>query len=119
MRIELLVVPDCPHTEPAVDLLRQALDEVGPYGAPVVTRVIPGQAEAERSGFTGSPTFLIDGLDPFTEPGRPPGMSCRLYRTPAGLSGLPTLDQLRQALTSALAAGGPRTRGGTEPPTGG
>ena len=28
----------------------------------------------------GSPTLLIDGVDPFAEPGQPPGMSSRRIR---------------------------------------
>lgn len=102
MKIEILVVPDCPHTEPAAELLRRALNDVGLRGATVTTRVVTGQGEAEQLGFTGSPTFLIDGHDPFVEAGRPAGLACRVYRTPEGLSGLPSLDHLRQALTGAL-----------------
>ncbi|MFI6147410.1 class I SAM-dependent methyltransferase [Streptomyces sp. NPDC051109] len=99
MDIEILVVPDCPHTESAAELLRQALDEVGLHSATVTTRVVTGHLEAEQRGFTGSPTFLIDGRDPFAEAGRPAGLACRVYPTADGRAGLPSLDQLRQALT--------------------
>lgn len=30
---------------------------------------------------TGSPTLLIDGVDPFAAPGLTAGLSCRLYTT--------------------------------------
>ncbi|MGW1196729.1 hypothetical protein ACWD4B_12945 [Streptomyces sp. NPDC002536] len=102
MEIEILVVRDCPHEKPAIELLRRALDGLGRTDAAWVTRVVADQDEAERIGFTGSPTYLIDGRDPFAEPGRPPGLTCRVYRTPQGLAGLPALDRLRRA----LAAGG-------------
>lgn len=102
MDIEILVVPDCPHSEPAADLLHQALHDVGLRGATVSTRVVAGQGEAEQRGFKGSPTFLIDGRDPFADAGRPAGLACRMYRTSNGRAGLPTLDQLRRALTGAL-----------------
>lgn len=102
MEIEILVVTDCPHAERAAELLDQALDDFGREGARVTTRVITDQAEADRCGFTGSPTFLIDGCDPFADTGRARGLACRVYRTPDGLSGLPSVDQLRQALTSTL-----------------
>ncbi|KOU36500.1 hypothetical protein ADK54_33240 [Streptomyces sp. WM6378] len=62
------------------------------------------KAEAERSGFTGSPTILADGRDPFAEPGRAPGVACRVYRSADGLAGVPALDELRDALRTA--AGG-------------
>uniref|UniRef100_A0AAU2UVT8 Thioredoxin-like fold domain-containing protein n=1 Tax=Streptomyces sp. NBC_00003 TaxID=2903608 RepID=A0AAU2UVT8_9ACTN len=54
--------------------LRQALDAVGLSDTVFTTCVIAEQAEAERSGFTGSPTILIDGCDPFAEPGYAPGL---------------------------------------------
>lgn len=40
------------------------------------------EAEAERSGFTSSPTVRIDGRDPSAEPDARPSLSCRIYRTP-------------------------------------
>lgn len=74
----------------------------GLHEVDVVTRVVTDRAEAERIGFTGSPTVLIDGEDPFAEAGRTQGMACRLYRTPEGLDGAPTVDQLHQVLATAL-----------------
>ncbi|MFF9142074.1 DsbA family protein [Streptomyces albogriseolus] len=99
MDIEVLVVPDCPHRQLAEERLRQALDAAGLSTIGFTTRVIGDQAEAERSGFTGSPTILIDGRDPFAEPGTSPSLACRIYRTPTGPAGAPSADQLRQALT--------------------
>jgi hypothetical protein len=55
-----------------------------------------------RVANTGSPTLLIDGVDPFAAPGEPASLSCRLYRLPDGsLDGVPSLDQLRAALDAA------------------
>jgi len=99
MEIEVLVVPDCPNEMVAAERLRQALDDVGLREVGFTTRVVADQADAERSGFTGSPTILIDGRDPFAEPGRAPGLACRVYRTPGGLAGAPSVEQLRQALS--------------------
>ncbi|MEU3654428.1 hypothetical protein AB0E67_16650 [Streptomyces sp. NPDC032161] len=103
MDIEILVVPDCPNTGPAAELLRQVLDGMGLHDTGFSTRVIADRAEAEAVAFTGSPTFLIDGRDPFAEPGRTPGLACRLYRDPdgSGPSGLPGADRLRRALAQA------------------
>ncbi|WP_416986314.1 hypothetical protein [Streptomyces sp. T028] len=102
MDIELLVVPDCPHAQPAADRLRQLLDGLGRHDLTFTTRVIADQAEAEAAGFTGSPTFLINGLDPFAEPDRAPGLTCRIYRTADGPAGVSASDQLRCALAGAL-----------------
>ncbi|MGC2998207.1 hypothetical protein ACPF8X_07380 [Streptomyces sp. G35A] len=77
------------------------LDELGLHDTTFITRTIADQAEAERLGFTGSPTILVDGQDPFTEPGRAAGLTCRVYRTPDGLAGLPATGQLRQVLADA------------------
>ncbi|MCX5107140.1 hypothetical protein OOK13_00895 [Streptomyces sp. NBC_00378] len=101
MRIEVVVVNECPNEELAVGRLRQALEASGLHEADVVTRMVTDQAEAERIGFTGSPTILIDGEDPFAEAGRAQGMACRLYRTPEGMDGAPSVSQLQQALTTA------------------
>ncbi|MCX4781597.1 DF family (seleno)protein [Streptomyces sp. NBC_01264] len=83
MRIHLLVVPDCPHHKPAAELLRRVLEDIG-SSTTIATRVINDQAEAERIGFIGSPTVLINGRDPFPEPGRPAGLACRMYQTSDG-----------------------------------
>ncbi|MCC2275252.1 DsbA family protein [Streptomyces sp. ET3-23] len=104
MEIEILVVPDCPHEAPAAEQIRRALGEAGLYDITITTRVVTDQAEAERIGFTGSPTILIDGHDPFAEPGRPAGLTCRVYATPNGLEGVPGLSHLREALTAAANA---------------
>ncbi|MDH3250999.1 MAG: thioredoxin family protein [Acidimicrobiia bacterium] len=53
---------------------------------------------AEQHGFRGSPTVLIDGVDPFADPDAPVGLSCRVYRLETGYGGSPSLDQLRTAL---------------------
>ena len=53
---------------------------------------------AEEWGFHGSPSALLDGTDLFAEPEAPVGMACRLYPTPDGVRGAPTLEQVMVAL---------------------
>ena len=102
MRVEILALPGCPNGELAVKLLRRVLDEVGLPDTAITTRVIADQAAAELVGFTGSPTFLINGADPFTEPGVAAALACRLYPTASGaLARLPDHDQLRRAVLIA------------------
>jgi len=48
--------------------------------------------------FTGSPTILVDGRDPFARAETTFGLTCRVYETPDGLAGSPTPDQVRAAL---------------------
>ena len=65
MDLQLVVVPDCPNEGPAAAVLRRALDDVGLATVRFTTIVIDDQAEAERLGFTGSPSVFINGRDPF------------------------------------------------------
>ncbi len=101
MDVELLVVPDCANQRAAAALIRTALDDIGLPGATVRTTVIATQWEADQRGFTGSPTILLNGRDPFAPPGRPPALACRIYRGPGGPSPLPALPDLRRALRRA------------------
>jgi len=96
MIVELLYFDGCPHWETADATLRQAAAEVG---ATVQHRRIV--EDGDLRGFGGSPTILVDGHDPFPLAGPSEGLSCRLYATPAGPAGSPTLDQLRSALAPA------------------
>ncbi|MBK3567077.1 hypothetical protein [Streptomyces sp. MBT62] len=105
MEIEVLVVADYPNQRLAEDRLRQALDDAGLTVISFTSRVIGDLADAERSGFTGSPTILINGRDPFAEPGAAPTIACRIYRTTDGPAGAPAVDQLRQALDKAVETG--------------
>ena len=99
--VELLVVPDCPNESVALSVLRLAFDRVGLAALSVRTTVIASQEQAQERGFVGSPTILINGVDPFSVAGQSPAYACRVYATPAGLSGVPPLDDVISALTAA------------------
>ncbi len=110
MDLTVLAVPGCPNAPVLHDRLEAVL--VGRAGVSVSHQVISDDDEAARWGMYGSPTFLIDGVDPFAEPGQAPSMSCRLYRDESGkLSGAPSVGQLRQATehapTAAATSGDP------------
>jgi len=99
--VELLVIPDCPNTATAADLLRQVLREVGMPGQSVRTTVVTDDGQARERGFPGSPTFLINGVDPFKQHPQTPALACRVYDTPTGRRGVPDAAQLRRALKAA------------------
>ena len=110
MHLTVLAVPDCPN----VLLLEECLAHVleGRRDVIVSRHVIDDEQEAARRGMHGSPTILVDGTDPFAEPGQPATVSCRLYRDSDGqVGGAPTVSQLRQAIgdpaTTAADAGSP------------
>jgi hypothetical protein len=87
--VELVLTPDCPHREAAAALLRTALDDVGLIGAQFPTTVITTTRDANRIGFIGSPTILVNGHDPFAAPGARPALACRIYPSPTGPTGIP------------------------------
>lgn len=59
---------------------------------------IESHEDAERHRFAGSPTVLIDGIDPFASEKMPIGLACRTYMTDRGLAESPTIAQLEAAL---------------------
>jgi hypothetical protein len=100
MRVQLLTFPGCPSAEPARDVLRRALAEMGlPDGFEEVDVSRPETPEALRGW--GSPTILVDGRD---VAGAAPsaGAACRLYTPGAGEGrGAPALSLVLQALHAA------------------
>lgn len=76
MKLELLIVPDCPHESAARELALATLAELG-MTAELTTTVIATETEARGRGFVGSPTFLVDGEDLFAQLGASVGVVCR------------------------------------------
>lgn len=104
MRYELQHIDDCPNWEAAHERLREALIETGHGNDPVSVRTVRDPDEAARMEFAGSPSIYADGVALF--PGSGDGaLACRVYRTPWGLAGSPTLEQLVAAITERDAAG--------------
>ena len=96
MDITLLYFDDCLNWKIADQLLAAIAAQRADLK---VTRpLVDTLEEAQRVGFHGSPSILVDGVDGFADPGAGVGLSCRVYRTPDGLAGAPTLEQLRAAL---------------------
>lgn len=98
MRIELHYFEGCPSWQVADDRLREALAAAGHADVTVERVLVATPEQAEELGFCGSPTVLLDGVDPFAVPGAAVGFSCRLYRTPSGLGGSPSVEQLVEVL---------------------
>lgn len=99
MEITLLYFEDCPNWKVAQERLAQLTQDRPDI---TVTRhLVETPEEAERVGFHGSPSILVNGVDVFAEPGAPVGLACRRYLTPEGYQGAPSLDQLRGMLGAA------------------
>lgn len=101
MDVALAVLPDCPHRAAALALLHQALRDLGVRDATVQTITITDDDAARRHHFAGSPTFLVEGTELFPTAATP-GVACRIYQTPDGPDGLPSLVDLRLAVKRAF-----------------
>ncbi|MGW0595027.1 hypothetical protein [Streptosporangium sp. NPDC002607] len=100
MELTVLVVPDCPNASVLDERLAEVLADR--WWVSVMRRVIDDDEQAARWGMRGSPTLLIDGVDPFADPGVPASVSCRMYRDEDGrLEGAPSVAALRRALDQA------------------
>ena len=101
MKVSILYFEGCPHWRGADERVRIALSDTGLARIEVECRRIATPSQAEAEHFTGSPTVALDGGDPFADLNSPVGMFCRLYSTDEGLSGSPSVAQLRSALRQA------------------
>jgi len=100
MRVQLLYFDGCPHRTLLEERLKEALDLLDDPST-IEHLPVESQEEAERLRFAGSPSILVDGTDPFGSPTSAAGLTCRVYPTPEGPSGSPTLDQLVAVLRAA------------------
>ena len=100
--VEVLTFEGCPHAEPALELVKRVLADIG-LGATVRRVDVPDAEAAGSQRFLGSPTIRVNGRD--IEPGVAERdqyvLSCRIYRTDSGLTGEPDEQWLREALSAA------------------
>jgi hypothetical protein len=97
--VEVLTFEGCPHGEPALELARRVVADVGVPAT--VRRVdVPDATAAAAQRFLGSPSIRVNGRD--IEPGAAERdrfvLSCRVYRTESGIKGEPDERWLRDAL---------------------
>lgn len=101
MRLEILHLPGCAGARDLEERLREVIADRP--GFALSTRSILDEEDAAAHGMAGSPTLLVDGIDPFADPFAAPGgtggISCRLFRDATGrATGAPTTDRLRAIL---------------------
>ena len=97
--VAVLYFAECPNWHTALARVSAASARTG-VQVRLTTREVKSTEEAELLGFTGPPTILLDGADPFAKCGAVPALACRVYATPAGLAGSPSVDQLAAALAA-------------------
>ena len=104
--VELLWFEGCANHPAARQMLEGVLAEVAP-GTPIKDVDATDPVVAARLRFPGSPTIRIDGrdIDPtYIDPGDYTPR-CRLYRTSAGLKGLPERGWIAVALAATANSG--------------
>ncbi len=97
MKIELLYFDGCPSWKNGLNNLEAALKEEGITSS--VERIkVDDDEEANRLRFLGSPSFRVNGQDLWHEERDTYSLSCRVYPTPDGIKGYPTIVMLREKL---------------------
>lgn len=104
VHVELLVVRDCPNEALARVALDEAMQLAGLSDLEITVTVVKTDRQAQRRGFIGSPTFLLNRVDPFAVPGAPAGVTCRVDASSTGPAGVPDVAALRDALLRACAS---------------
>ncbi|GAA4466460.1 hypothetical protein [Phytohabitans houttuyneae] len=99
MQVSVLYFADCPNWADAGRRMRMALDTIGRDDVTVHFHAVETAEEAAEVGFGGSPTFMVDDVDLFGPPASTGSLTCRIYPTENGLSGVPTLAALVARLT--------------------
>ena len=98
----LLYFDGCPNWKTTESLLLDVMGELGLAVGGLVLRRVETPEEAAGLSFHGSPTVLVDGVDPFADPNAAIGLACRLYPTETGLAGSPSRQQLTEVLRSRM-----------------
>lgn len=98
MRVALRYFDGCPNWRVAEERLRQVLEEVGASEIAIELERIETLERAQAVAFRGSPTVMVDGEDPFLDENAPIGLACRIYRSPEGSQGAPSITQPRAVL---------------------
>ena len=101
MRFELLYFDGCPSWQTAYDYLKRALAGLGLQDGVELVHVQTGE-QAAAVKFVGSPTIRLNGEDLFPANHADYALGCRIYRTPEGMRGYPTVGMLRDAIHSHI-----------------
>jgi hypothetical protein len=105
MTIEVLYFDGCPNHQKLLTHLPLLLEHEG-ITAEIVLRNIPDADTAVKEGFLGSPTVRLNGqdVDPGAHQRDDYGLKCRIYHTPAGLTGSPADHWILDAIAAHRAA---------------
>lgn len=97
MKIELLYFEGCPSWQAGLDNLRSAL-RAERLDVPVELVEVLDDDEATHKKFLGSPSFRVNGVELWDDKRDAYSLSCRVYATPDGMKGSPTVSMLHEAI---------------------
>ena len=97
--VEILSFAGCPNHPGALELVERVSGEVG-LDPEIRVLDVPDQDAAQRLRFLDSPTIRVGGrdVDPQAEERSDYALSCRVFRTEAGIAGQPDARWVRDAL---------------------
>ncbi len=72
LSVQVQTSPGCGHGRTTIEIVAAVLAELAPH-ARLAIHEVRTMEDAERLGFRGSPTVLVDGVD--IEPGPPPAVA--------------------------------------------
>jgi len=101
MNITLQYFDSCPNWKIADERVRSVIADHG-LDAHLQYQLIESPDEAEKYGFHGSPTLLVDGVDPFATEDTEVGYACRVYSTDSGPAAAPSVQHIAQALVGPV-----------------
>jgi len=94
MKVELLYFDGCPSWQSGLQNLHSALEANGLDVSVELVQVMDND-DAARKKFLGSPSFRINGVDFWDEERDAYSLSCRVYATPEGMKGSPSVSMLQ------------------------
>jgi hypothetical protein len=113
MRAELLYFDGCPSWKDGLACLKEALLKEE-QAVEVDLVLVEDNQQAERLKFLGSPSFRINGMDLWAEERHQYALGCRVYATPNGLKGVPTVEMLREKIRADARSAGQAASAGTK-----
>ena len=95
MEISFQYFDGCPNWQTTHERLTQVIGDRDDIE--LIMELVETPEEAAAVGFRGSPSVIIDGVDPFTDRDSPAAgtLACRVYETE---DGSPSIEQLRDAV---------------------
>jgi len=95
--ISLLYFEGCPSWQVVLENV-QIVIEIDKIPAEICLIKIESPEQAQQVRFLGSPSFRVNGIDLWPEEREHYTLSCRVYQTPDGLKGSPSIEMLREQL---------------------